>query len=366
MEDQRHGPNTEPANTLSSRERERVIETMNLPEFRELSPNQVVPLLASQGRYLASESTVYRILRAEDLLHHRERSRAPVRRQPAEHVATGPNEVWSWDITYLLSTVKGRYFYLYLVVDVWSRKVVGWQVHVEESEDLAGALIDGTCTELEVDPNGLVLHSDNGSAMKGSTMLATLQRLGVVPSFSRPHVSDDNPFSEALFRTLKYCPQYPTRPFEDLAAARAWVSSFVDWYNTVHLHSGIRYVTPDDRHFGREGAILEARKATYEAAKAAHPERWSGRTRCWEPVGEVYLNPEETGPVSGELRASTPSGAGQSPVEAEPPAEATHPTRPRRPSEARNKPAPFQSQPNRDGAHQRDRPPADWRNSAHV
>jgi putative transposase len=293
VEDARHGPNTQPANMLSAKERARVIATMNLPEHRDLSPHQVVPLLADQGRYLASESTIYRILRDEDLLHHRERSQVPKRRPPSEHRATAPNQVWSWDITYLRACIAGTFFYLYLVVDVWSRKITGWEVHVEELADLAGTLIERTCTAMDVDPTALVLHSDNGGPMKGSTMLATLERLGVMPSFSRPHVSDDNPFSEALFRTLKYCPQYPSAPFADLDAARAWVTAFVAWYNTIHLHSGIRFVTPDDRHFGREAGILAARAETYEAAKATHPERWSGAARCWEPVADVYLNPED-------------------------------------------------------------------------
>jgi putative transposase len=345
-EDERHGPNSEPANALSKKEREEVIATMNQPAYRDLSPNQVVPLLATEGRYLASESTIYRILREENLLHHRGRSRAPVRRPPAEHVATGPNQVCSWDITYLRAAVMGMYFYLYLVVDVWSRKIVGWEVHVEESSDLAGALMERICQEMGVDPKGLVLHSDNGGPMKGSTMLATLQRLGVVPSFSRPHVSDDNPFSEALFRTLKYCPRYPTGGFATIEAARAWVTDFVDWYNNVHLHSGIRFVTPDDRHSGRENAVLAARQETYQAAKAAHPERWSGPTRCWEPVGDVYLNPEKVGPAYGGPGALATGGAGRSPAEATPSAEAPQLTRLPPTNNAQSRPAPTISHPN--------------------
>ena len=366
MEDERHGPKTAPANMLSETERAAIIATMNRPAYRDLSPNQVVPLLAAEGKYLASESTIYRILREEDLLHHRERSSAPVRRPPVEHVATGPNQVWSWDITYLRAAVLGMYFYLYLVVDVWSRKIVGWEVHVEESTDLAGTLIDGICKEMAVDPKGLVLHSDNGGPMKGSTMLATLQRLGVVPSFSRPHVSDDNPFSEALFRTLKYCPQYPTGAFANVEAARAWVAEFVAWYNTVHLHSGIRFLTPDDRHFGREGAVLAARKKTYEAAKAAHPERWTGPARCWEPIGEVYLNPEKVGPVCGGPGASAPGGAGQSPVPANPSAEGPQLSRPRASNSAQSRPAPINSQPNQAGPRGKGQALTDRRKSAHA
>jgi hypothetical protein len=146
-----------------------------------------------------------------------------------------------------------------------------------------------------VDPEGLILHTDNGGPMKGSTMLATLQRLGIVPSFSRPKVSDDNPYSEALFRTLKYRPEYPGRPFDSLAEAREWVAGFVQWYNTVHLHSAICFVSPDDRHFGREHDLLKKRREVYEAARRRHPERWStGKTRNWDPVRVVVLNPDGT------------------------------------------------------------------------
>jgi len=295
-EDQRGGPTTAPANKLTTEERREVVETVNSPRFRDLSPNQIVPLLADEGRYLASEPTMYRILRDEALLHHRERSKAPVRRPPTAHVAMGPNQVWSWDITYLRSPLRGVFFYLYLVVDVWSRKIMAWEVHEAESAELASALIAGRCAALGIDSRGLVLHADNGGPMKGSTMVATLERLGILPSFSRPSVSDDNPYSEALFRTLKYRPEYPDQPFCDLAAARAWVEAFVRWYNTEHLHSGIRFVTPEARHSGREAAILAGRRALYERARAARPERWSRGPRCWTPVERVYLNPERSTP----------------------------------------------------------------------
>jgi transposase InsO family protein len=291
-EDGRQGPRAAPANKLTEKERSRVLETVNSPEYRDLPPKQIVPRLADEGKYLASESTVYRLLREEGLSAHRERSRPPVHSRPREHAATGPNQVWSWDITYLPSVVRGLFFYLYMVEDVWSRKIVGWEIHCEESMDLAARLISRTCAELGVDPDGLVLHADNGGPMKGATMLATLQRLGVVTSFSRPHVSDDNPYSEALFRTLKYRPEYPRGPFETLEAARAWVAGFVTWYNTEHLHSAIRFVTPDDRHYGCEDAILRHRKLVYERARRRNPRRWSGATRDWNPVGTVVLNPE--------------------------------------------------------------------------
>lgn len=293
IEDGRRGPTTAPANKLTTEERALVLKVVNEPRFRDLSPNQIVPLLADEDRFIGSESTMYRILREEDLLKHRGVAKAPVRRPPNEHVATGPNQVWSWDITYLKSPVRGVFFYLYMTVDVWSRKVVGWEVHDVESADLAAELFEETCVTLRLNPRGIVLHADNGGPMKGSTMVATLERLGVLASFSRPHVSDDNPFSEALFRTLKYRPDFPSKPFVDVVAARAWVLSFVRWYNGEHLHSGIRFVTPDDRHAGKDVAVLVRRYAVYEAARAKNPARWTGATRNWTPVDEVYLNPDE-------------------------------------------------------------------------
>jgi transposase InsO family protein len=290
-EDARHGPRQAPANKLSGVERRTLLATMNAAAYRELTPHQIVPRLADFGRYLASESTMYRILRAEHLLAHRGRAKAPVRRPPRAHVATGPNQVWSWDITYLTTPVRGIFLYLYLIMDVFSRKVVGTAVHERESADLAAVLFTETCRAHHLDPRGIVLHADNGGPMKGATMVVTLERLGVLASFSRPSVSNDNPFSESLFRTMKYRPEYPAQPFADLAAARAWVCAFVRWYNTGHLHSAIRFVTPDDRHAGRDVALLAARHAVYAAACAAHPERWSGRTRNWNPILDVTLNP---------------------------------------------------------------------------
>jgi putative transposase len=270
-----------------------LLAVANAPEYRDLSPHQIFPRLADeQGIYLASESTLYRVLREEGQLKHRERSRPVPASRPGEQVATGPNQVWSWDITWLPGPVRGTFFYLYLILDVWSRKIVGGVVHEEESAQLAAELFRTTCWRLGVDPGGLVLHSDNGSPMKGSTMLATLQRLGVIPSFSRPGVSDDNPFSEALFRTLKYRPQYPSLPFANLESARAWVVAFIDWYNTEHRHSAIRFVTPDQRHDGRGNAILLRRRRIYEVARQKHPERWSRQMRNWTPIATVRLNPD--------------------------------------------------------------------------
>jgi transposase InsO family protein len=289
-DDGRCGNPRRPCNALSAAERAALLETVNLPEYRDLSPKQIVPRLADKGIYLASESTVFRLLREKGQLTHRGRARAPQPRTVEPHVATRPNQVWSWDITYLRTTLRGRFFYLYMFLDVFSRKVVGWQVHEEESPDHAARLIRSTCADNSVDASCLALHSDNGGPMRGSTMLATLQSLGVAPSFSRPSVSNDNPYSEALFRTLKYVPAFPSKPFESIEQARAWVAAFVRWYNQEHRHSGINFVTPDQRHQGLDDDILARRHALYARARRRNPQRWSGTTRDWTPTGEVHLN----------------------------------------------------------------------------
>lgn len=290
--DVRHGPHHAPANKLTATERRVVLETVNSPAYRDRSPQQIVPHLADAGRYVASESTIYRILKDEDQLAHRGRAKAPVRRAARAHEATRANQVWSWDITYLKTPIAGVFFYLYLIVDIWSRKIVGWAVYPTEAAQHASELFAATCRATNCDPTRLALHADNGGPMKGATMLVTLERLGVLPSFSRPGVSNDNPYSEALFRTLKYCPAYPTHPFADLAAATRWVEHFVHWYNHVHQHSAIRFITPDDRHTGRETAILTKRHHVYTQARTQHPARWSGPTRDWTPITSVHLNPE--------------------------------------------------------------------------
>lgn len=281
-----------PANKLSDAEREAILALCNTPAFQSLPPSQIVPRLADRGEYLASESSFYRVLREADQVHRRGRGNAPRSvARPAGFRATGPNQVWSWDITFLAASIRGHFYRLYLVLDIYSRKIVGWEVHENESADQAGVLIRKACLAEGIREDGLVLHADNGSPMKGATMLATLQKLGVVPSFSRPSVSDDNPYSESLFRTLKYMPAYPSQPFESIEAARQWVHAFVHWYNNVHRHSAIRYVTPSQRHRGEDSELLKQRGSVYEAARQRNPERWTGKTRNWDPVTEVWLNP---------------------------------------------------------------------------
>jgi transposase InsO family protein len=215
--------------------------------------------------------------------------------------------LYSWDITYLATAVKGQFFYLYLFMDIFSRKIVGWQVYAEENSAYAADVIRDICRREGIAKQQVILHSDNGSPMKGATLLATLQQLGVMPSLSRPSVSNDNPYSEALFKTLKYRPEYPLQPFSELAEARQWVTDFVAWYNLEHRHSGIgiRFVTPEQRHRGEDLAILSQRKATYSAAKKANPARWSKEIRNWEWQAEVYLNPDKSSTTPSNYTASS-------------------------------------------------------------
>ncbi len=281
-----------PKNKFTELERQRVLNVANEPEFNTLPPCQIVPKLADQGRYIASEATFYRILNDTNQLKHRGKSK-PTKTviKPKALTASAPNQIYTWDITYLPSPVKGVFFYLYLVLDIYSRKIVGWQVHSEERSALAADLMTDICQREGVERNQVTLHSDNGSPMKGATMLATLQELGIMPSFSRPSVSNDNPYSESLFRTLKYRPEYPEKAFVDMSAARAWVVEFTQWYNDEHRHSGIKFVTPNQRHRGEDIQILMKRKEVYERAKAQNPSRWTGQTRNWDRIKKVHLNP---------------------------------------------------------------------------
>lgn len=290
-EDGRAGPKSAPGNRLSDEERKEVLSVLTSAEFRDLSPKQVVPKLADRGLYFASESTMYRLLREAKLATHRGRAKPRTSTRPNELVACGPNQVWSWDITYLKSPVRGIFYYLYMIVDVWSRKIVGSCVHESECGELASTLMMQAIDAEGASSQHLHLHQDNGGPMKGATLKATLEALGVIASYSRPRVSDDNPYSEALFRTLKYRPDYPTKPFCDLAHARSWAEHFVSWYNGRHLHSSIGFVTPHQRHQGDDLAVLESRKKVYESAKKRKPMRWSKSTRNWKNDDVVILNP---------------------------------------------------------------------------
>ena len=285
----------EPANKITPDERKRILDTVNEPRFADMPPNEIVPTLADEGIYIASESTFYRVLREEKMLKHRGRTDEPHTRPISTHVATAPNQVWMWDITYLNGPVKGQFYYLYLFTDLFSRDIVGWEVWEEEDATHASELITKISMKQgrkTVDP--LILHSDNGSPMKGATMLETLYKLGITPSNSRPRVSNDNPYAESVFKTLKYRPNYQPKGFASLEEAREWVAGFVRWYRYEHHHSGIKFLTPAEVHSGKAQEILEKRHDLYEKAKEQHPERWNGRsTRDWSLPDEVYLNPAQ-------------------------------------------------------------------------
>jgi putative transposase len=290
-DDRRKGPKSEPGNKYSKEEVSAIIAKVTEPEFRDLSPSQIVPILADREEYVGSESTIRRVLAAADMARHREPSRPRTNHRPHEVIATGPNQAWCWDITYLRSPVHGVYFYLYLVMDVWSRKIVGHAVHDVECGGLAACLLDETCAKEGIRKDQLILHQDNGAPMKSGTFKAALDFLGVHMSFSRPKVSNDNPYVESLFRTLKYRPEFPTKPFQDIVAAAAWVTEFVAWYNTEHRHANIRFVTPEQRHCGEDKAILAKRTAFYEVCRKQNPNRWSRAVRDWSHVEIVELNP---------------------------------------------------------------------------
>lgn len=295
-----------PSNKLSDEERENIVTVCNSSPYESLPPTQIVPSLLDLGIYLASESSFYRVLKENNQLNHRGRAAAPVHRaMPTTHIATGPNQTWCWDITYLPSIVRGQFYYLYMFEDLYSRKIVGYEVYDSESGEYAAALLQRSLLREQCLHKPLVLHSDNGAPMKAQTMKAKLEELGVLPSYSRPRVSNDNPFSESLFRTLKYRPQWPSSGFKTIDEARRWVDRFVKWYNHEHKHSKLRFVTPLERHTGQDVAILAQRKQVLEQAKKCNPARWGGRPiRNCTPVGPTTLNPERQEHMQAELSAA--------------------------------------------------------------
>jgi len=291
-----------PANKITQTVRQEILSVVNTSEFCDMTPNQIVPVLAERGVYIASERTFYRVLNEEKQLQHRHKSKPGTKRhKPKAHCATEPGQCVSWDITYLKTTILGQFFYLYLFMDIFSRKIVGWKIHDRESSQLAAELVHEIALTEGYDKHQVVIHSDNGSPMKGATLLATFQYLGITSSYSRPSVSNDNPYSESLFKTVKYCPYFPANPFHTVEEARQWMIGFVYWYNEQHRHSGINFVTPAQRHAGLDKMILMKRHATYQKAKQQYPERWSGETRNWNRIDSVMLNPDKNSKTTNEV-----------------------------------------------------------------
>jgi transposase InsO family protein len=301
-----------PSHTLTADERARIVAVSNEARFAETPPARIVPVLADEGVYIASESSFHRVLRAHGQMNRRGRARPPrPSRPPTTHIAIRPGNVWCWDVTFLPANVQGRWFYLYLILDLYSRKIVGFEVHDTDSADHAAhlarraALAEGVHA-MPVKP---VLHGDNGATLKATTVLAMLHWLGIEPSYSRPRVSDDNPYAEALFRTAKYRPEFPVKGFAERDAARDWAARFVHWYNNEHRHSGIGYVTPAQRHAGEDRVLLAARHDLYQQARLANPRRWTGQTRDWTPVTSVTLNPERGTVIQAALSPNQLSGS---------------------------------------------------------
>lgn len=283
-----------PHNKLTEEEKNMIIAIANSKKYCDLPPCKIVPLLADEGKYIGSEASFYRILRAKNQLSHRGHSRPSKHHKPKHFIAFGANQVWTWDISYLPTKVRGLYFYLYFIMDIYSRKIVGWSIHEAESSDYAAQLIEQACQDEKIMRHQIVLHSDNGSPMKGVTMIAMLEKLGIAPSFSRPSVSDDNPYSEALFRTVKYHPNFPAIDFfSTILEARIWCQKFVTWYNQEHLHSALKFITPHQRHNGHDDYIMKNRHQVYEMAKQKNPSRWSGKTKNWNLPKMVSLNPDK-------------------------------------------------------------------------
>lgn len=284
--DKRKGAAKQIPRKLTDQEKKEIIDMATKERFVDCNPHEIVAILLEEGKYIASTSSFYRILRIENMINHRSNSRSGKKRvMPPELVATGPNQVWAWDITYLPTTVRGIFYYAYTIIDIWDRSIVGWDIHHNESQDHSCDLFKKMKIKYKV--RGVKLHSDNGSPMKGSTILITLHNLGVIPSFSRPRVSNDNAFIESFFKTLKYTTGYP-KCFTSLQHAREWFSDFINWYNTKHRHSSIGYITPHQKRTGEGIRIMNTRNETLQAAKEKCPERWSQSPKVWT-YGEVVI-----------------------------------------------------------------------------
>jgi len=303
-----------PSRALTPDQRLEVRDVLNSDEFCDQAPRQVWARLLDQGRYLCSWRTMYRILDAfAEVRERRNQRRHPPYTKP-ELMATAPNEVWSWDITQLRGPVKGLYFFLYVILDLFSRYVVGWMVAAQETAELAEILVDTTCQRQGIHPDQLTLHADRGSPMIAKSMSQLLIDLGVIKSHSRPHVCDDNPYSEAHFKTLKYRPDFPER-FGSLEDARAWSRPFFQWYNEEHYHTGLGLLTPASVHYGHHPSVQDQRQRILDAAFAAHPERFVRGRPTVQPLPEaVWINPpkeQETIPENSSL--NSPTEVSQSP-----------------------------------------------------
>jgi putative transposase len=284
-------PRPAPPRSLAPAERQAVLDVLHSERFVDQSPAEVHATLLEEQTYLCSTRTMYRILAdSGEVRERRDQARHPAYAKP-ELVATAPNQIWSWDITKLKGPVAYVYFSLYVILDLFSRYVVGWMIAAHESAKLAERLIAATCDKQSIRPNQLTVHADRGAPMRSKLVADLFVDLGIAASHSRPRVSNDNPFSEAQFRTFKYRPEFPDR-FGSTEQARPICRTLFDWYNNVHHHSGLRYLTPANVHYGRAATILAARHQTRLAAYAAHPERFvQGPPRLETLPAAVWINP---------------------------------------------------------------------------
>jgi putative transposase len=283
-------PRPTPERALKPEEKEQVLQVLNSEPFQDSAPREVYATLLDDGKYLCSWSTMYRILKEHQLVRERrDQLRHPTYTKP-ELLATAPNELWSWDITKLRGPAKWTYYYLYTILDVFSRYVTGWLIADCESASLAKQLIAETCAKQGIELDQLTLHSDRGSAMTSKTVALFLATLGVTKSHSRPYVSNDNPYSESQFKTMKYRPDYPDR-FGSIQDARAWARTFFQWYNHEHYHTALGLLTPATVHYGQAQAAIDQRQQVLQAAYAAHPERFvRGEPKPPSLPTEVWIN----------------------------------------------------------------------------
>jgi putative transposase len=298
-------PRPKPVRALSDAERQEVLDVLHEPRFVDQPPAQVYATLLDEEQYLCSERTMYRILGAAgEVRERRDQLEHPPYAKP-ELLATGPNEVWSWDITKLKGPVKWTYFYLYVILDIYSRYTVGWMVAARESSTLARRLIAGTCDKQAIVQEQLTLHADRGSSMKSKCVAQLLSDLGVTKTHSRPHVSNDNPFSESQFKTLKYRPEFPAR-FGCIEDARAFCVDFFQWYNAEHHHSALGWLTPEDVHYGRGPRLVETRQQVLDRAYAQHPERFVRKAPEAPQLPEaVWINPPAQRAEKEEIGSDT-------------------------------------------------------------
>jgi len=309
---------------LSDAERQRILDTLHLPRFADQPPTEVYAALLGAGVYLASIRTMYRVLAEAGETKERRNQRRPHVHAMPSLTATAPNQVWTWDITKLATMEKGVFLMAYVIIDLFSRYVVGWMLAAKECKHLAAQLFAETIARHGIEPGCLQVHADRGSAMKSDTLAQLLDSLGASRSFSRPRVSDDNPFSEAQFKTMKYQPDYPGR-FDSPLHGRAWLQDFFAWHNDDHHHSGLALFTPADVFHGRVDMVRAARQAALDAAYAAHPERFpNGPPRVPMPPHEVHINPLDTDAVVVLPGASTSASSTSNPPDAAPAASDHH------------------------------------------